>query len=81
MELGLSSTSTNSTPRDKISNVLGRNGVQKLGSDRNANVGKIAQKLAGEAEALVDLEGTVEVWVIDESLPSNGGTGFLSKDQ
>jgi hypothetical protein len=77
MELGLGSTSTDSTPRDEISNVLGRDGVEKLGSDGNANVGEIAQKLTGETETLVDLEGTVKVRVVDETLPSNGCAGFL----
>ena len=80
VKLGLGSTSPDSTPGDEIGNVLGGDGVEKLGSDRNAQVGKIAQELTSEAETFVDLEGPVEVWVIDETLPSDGRTGFLFKD-
>jgi len=81
VELRLSSTSTNSTPRDEVGNVLGRDGVEKFGSDGNAEVGKVAQKLTSEAEALVNLEGPIEVWVINETLPSDSGAGFLLKGQ
>jgi len=77
VKLRLSGTSTDSTPRDKVSNVLGRDGVEKLGSDGNAEVGEVAQKLTSKAETLVDLEGPIEVWVINESLPSDGCAGFF----
>jgi len=77
VELGLSGASTNSTPRDKVSDVLGGDGVQKLRSDRNADVGKITKKLTSEAKALVDLEGTVKIWIIDETLPSDSRAGFF----
>jgi len=81
VKLGLSGTSTDSTPGNEISDVLGGDGVEKLGSDRNAQVGKIAQELTSEAETFVDLEGPVEVWVVDETLPSDSRTRFLFKDQ
>ena len=81
MKLGLGSTSTNSTPGDEVSDVLGGDGVEELGSDRNAHVGKIAEELTGKAETFVDLEGPIEIWVINETLPSDSGTGFLLKDQ
>jgi hypothetical protein len=77
MELRLSGTSTNGTPREEVSDVLGRDGVEKLGSDRNADVGEITQKLTSKTETLVDLEGTIKVWVIDETLPSDGCAGFF----
>jgi hypothetical protein len=77
VELRLGGTSTDSTPRDEVGDVLGRDSVEKLGSDGNAKVGKIAQELTGKTQTLVDLEGTVEVWVVDETLPSDGCAWFL----
>ena len=77
VKLRLGSTSTNSTPRDEISNELGRDGVEKLRSDRNTKSGEIAQELASKAETLVDLEGAIKVWVINETLPSDGRAWFL----
>lgn len=78
MELRLSGTGTDSTPRDEVGDVLRRDGVQKLGSDGNTDVGKITQKLTSLAEAFVDLEGTIEVRIIDETLPSDGGAWFFA---
>jgi hypothetical protein len=79
VELRLSGTSTDGTPRDKVRNVLGRDGVEEFGSDRDTEAGKIAQELTSKAQTLVDLEGPVEVWVIDETLPSDCRTWFLLK--
>ena len=42
VELGLSGTSADGTPRDEVGDVLGRDGVEKLGSDGDAEVGKVA---------------------------------------
>lgn len=81
VKLRLGGTGTDSTPGDEVSDVLGGDGVEKLGSNRNAQVGEIAQELTSEAETFVDLEGSIEVWVVNETLPSDGRTGFLLKDQ
>lgn len=81
VKLRLGSTSANSTPRDEVSNELGRDGVEELRSDRNTKVCEVAQELSSKAEALVDLEGAVEVWVINETLPPDGRAWFLVKGQ
>lgn len=77
MELRLGRTSTNGSPRDEISDVLGRDSVEKLGSHWNTKASEVAQELTGKAEALVDLEGAVKVWVIDETLPTDSRAWFL----
>lgn len=77
VELRLSGTSANSTPRDEISNELGRDGVEKLRTDRHTQIGEVAQELASQAETFVNLEGTVKVRVIDEPLPSHSRAWFL----
>jgi hypothetical protein len=80
VELRLGSTSADSTPRDEVRDELGGDGVEKLGSDRDTKACKIAQELTSKAETLVDLEGAVEVWVIDKTLPSDGRAWFLVKE-
>jgi len=77
VELGLSGTGADSTPRDKVSDILGRDGVEKLRSDGDTEVGEVAQELTSEAQTLVDLERPVEVWVVDETFPSDGRAWFL----
>ena len=36
--------------------------------------------MAGEAQAVVDLVGLIEVRIVDEALPSDGGAGLLKVD-
>src|SRR5690348_7661179 len=36
--------------------------------------------MAGEAEAVVDLVGAVEMRIVDEALPADGGAGLLKVD-
>jgi len=81
VELRLSGTSTDGTPRDEVSDVLGRDGVEKLGSNGVTEASKVAQELTSKAQILVNLESSVEIWVIDEILPSDGRAWFLQKGQ
>ena len=60
----------------EISNELGGDGVKKLRSDRNTKVGKIVLEQARMVDTLVDLEGAVEVWIIDQTGPSNSRAWF-----
>ena len=61
----------------EISNELGGDGVKKLRSNRNTKVGKIVLERARKVDTLVDLEGAVEVWIIDQTGPSNSCAWFL----
>ena len=54
-------------------------GVEKLEADRDAEVCEVAEELAGDAETLVDLEGTIDVRVVDEAFPANGGAWLLAE--
>lgn len=38
---------------------------------------KVAEELTGDTETFVDVEGAVEVGVVDETFPADGCTGFL----
>lgn len=63
VDLRLGGTSTDSTPRDQVCNVLRRNGVEEFAGGRNAHVGEFEKKTAGETKTLVDLEAAVELRV------------------
>src|SRR5690606_41447026 len=43
----------------------------------DARLGEINKELSGNSQSLVDLERLINIWVVDETLPSNGGTRLL----
>lgn len=51
--------------------------IQHLTGDGHTLVGQVDEELTGGAQALVDLEAVVNVGVVDETLPADGGTGLL----
>lgn len=61
--------------------VLRRNSIEKLRTDGNAHVGKVAENLASDTNALVDLERIVDVGIVDETLPPNGCAGLLATNR
>ncbi len=77
MQLTLRRAHTNRAPRDEVRDELRRDGIEEFAAGGNAEVGDVAEELAGEAETGVDLEGAVDVWVVDEAFPADGRTGFL----
>ena len=42
-------------------------------------MGKVAEKLTGNSKSFVDVEGSVEVGVVDETLPADRRSGFLDQ--
>ena len=77
MELGLGGAGTDGAERDEIGQVLGRDGVEHFTGDGEAGGGQVDVELAGDAETLVDVVGLVDVGIVDQTLPANGGTGLL----
>ena len=57
-------------PADQILQVLWRDGIQRFGGQRQAEGGDIEQQLAGDVQALGNLECIVEVRVVDQILSS-----------
>ena len=62
---------------DQVVEVLGGDGVEHFGDDGKTNLGDVDKELAGGAEAFVDVEGVVEVGIVDQALPSHAGSRFL----
>lgn len=86
MQLRFSRASANGSPRDQISHVLRRDGVQKLDGYGHAHVGEVVQETAADTEALVDVKAIVglevavcktldtvpfiDVGIIDQAFPA-----------
>lgn len=77
VKLGLGGAGTNGAKGDEVSEELWGDGIQHLGGNRHAHGGKVAEELAGDAQALVDLVRLIDVWVIDQTLPSDGCAWLL----
>jgi hypothetical protein len=67
-------------PRDEVTDVLRRDHVEELAACRHAELVDLGQQLAGDAQAFVDLEALIEVRVVDETLPPDGGAWLFEVD-
>ena len=77
VELGLGGAGANGTQRNQIGQVLWGDGIEHLGGDGETGVGEVGVQLTGDAETLVDVVGLVDVGIVDQTLPADGGAGLL----
>lgn len=77
VHLAFGSACTDGAPRDEVGVILRRNHVEKLGGGWHTEVVQIEQQAAGLAQAEVDVETAVEVGVVDEAFPADGGARFF----
>jgi hypothetical protein len=77
VKLGLGGSGANGTEGDEVGKELWGDGVEHLGGNWHAAAGEVTEELSADAETLVDLEGLIEVWVVDQTLPADGGTWLL----
>lgn len=77
VELGLGGSGTDGTDGEEISEELRGDGVEHFGGQWDAEVGQLDKQGSGQAETGVDVEGAVDMGIVDETLPSNCGTGLL----
>lgn len=54
------------------------NSVKELTTDGHTHGVDVAQELPSHSKTLVDLEGTVDIGVIDETLPANSRSGLFT---
>jgi hypothetical protein len=80
VDLALGGARADGSPTDQAGDVLGRNHVKEFGSGRHAHLGQVEQQVPGQAQAVVDFVGVVEIGVVDEALPADGGAGLLEID-
>jgi hypothetical protein len=77
VKLRLGGTGTNGADRDTVGKELRRDGVEHLSGNWETLGGQVNEKLAGNTETLVDLEGVVDIGVVDQTLPADGCSGLL----
>ena len=80
VDLALGGARADGAPTDEIRDVLRRNHVEELGAGGDAHLGEIEQQMAREAEAVVDFVGAVEMGIVDQALPADGGARLLKVD-
>jgi len=80
VDLAFGGAGADGSPTDEGGDVLGGDHVEELGACGDADFGEVEEEMACLAEAVVDLEGFVEVGVVDEALPAEGGAGLFEVD-
>lgn len=77
MQLTLGRSRTNCTPTDQVRDVLRADRIEQFRADGDAEMCEVAKELTGDTQTFVDVEGSVEVGVVDETLPADCCSGFL----
>ncbi len=73
MDLGFGGASADRPPADGVGQVMGGDRVEHFAGDGKFQIGDGAEQAAADAEPLGDLVGAVEVGIVDQPLPANGG--------
>ena len=80
VDLALGGARADGAPADQAGDVLRRDHVEELGSGGHAHLGQVQQQVARLAQAVVDLVGLIEIGVVDQPLPSDGGARLFKVD-
>ena len=80
MDLALDGPGADGAPAHKVGIVLPKGGLQELGTDRQAKRGDVRHEPPGGSQALRDVEGLVEVRVVDQALPPEDRPRLLEVD-
>ena len=80
MHLALCGARADGSPADEAGDVLRRDHVEEFGARGHAHFCKVEQQVAREAQAVVDFVRAVEVRIVDEALPANGGARLFKVD-
>jgi hypothetical protein len=77
MNLRLSGTGTNGTPRNQVRGVLRTDGIEKFTSSRKTQLVYIKKQTTSNPKPFVDLEAPVEIGIVDEAFPANSCARFF----
>jgi hypothetical protein len=77
MNLALGGARADRAPRDQVGGELRRDRVEELAAGRQPELVQIEEEPARPAQALVDGEASVEVRIIDQTLPADRGPRLL----
>jgi hypothetical protein len=77
VELRLCGASADGTDGDAVCKELRRNGIEHLAGNRHLIGGQVDEELTRDTETLVDLEGVVDIGIVDETFPADSSTRLL----
>ena len=75
--LGFGGACADGRPADQVLQVLRGDRVEGFGGSGQAHFSQVQQQLATDVQAVLDLEGVVQVRVVDQAFPADGGTRLL----
>lgn len=77
MQLRFRGAGTDRAPGHEVREVLRRENIEVFHTGRHALFGECQQQAARGAQALVDVVAVVEIGVVDQTLPADGGPRLL----
>ena len=77
VHLGFGVARADGAPADRVADVLRGDGVKPFGGGGQAKAQHIGEHLAGQPHALTNIEATVQIGVVDEAFPADGGAWLL----
>ncbi len=73
MNLAFGRSRANGSPRHQVRDELRRDRIEELRPARQAHLRQRAQQAARHAQPVIDVEASVEVGIVDQALPPDGG--------
>ena len=80
VNLAFGCTCADCGPGNQIGYVLGRRHIEELCRRRQTKIVHGGKHVAGETQALVDVEAAIQLRIVDQPLPPHGGTWLLEID-
>lgn len=77
MQLAFGGPGADGADGEEVGEELGGDGVEHLAGERHALGGEVDEELPTKPQALVDEETAINLWVVDQPLPADGGAGLL----
>ena len=78
--LGFGGAGTDGRPGEELRQVLRADGVERLGRQRQLQLGQPAEQLAGAVQTQLHVKGAVQVRIVDKALPADRGARLLKVD-
>ena len=80
VDLTLGGSRADCPPAYEVGDVLGGDHVEEFSAGGYAHLGQIEEQAACDAQSVADAEGFVEVRIVDQALPAEGGARLLEID-
>lgn len=80
MGLGFCGTGAYGRPGEELRQVLRADGVERLGRERQFQLRQPAEQLAGAVQPQLNVEGAIQIGVVDKALPADSGAWLLKVD-